>query len=77
MEYMAPASVAGSKHGTKLLSFRSLSVLLHAWSNTVLGGMYTLTSLCGFPSLKTWIVSLVQIAVIMLVLLVFLGKRTE
>lgn len=54
-----------------------VSVLLHAWSNTVLGGMYTLTSLCGFPSLKTWIVSLVQIAVIMLVLLVFLGKRTE
>lgn len=38
--------------------------------------MYTLTSLCGFPSLKTWIVGLVQIAVIMLVLL-FFGKRTE
>ena len=54
-----------------------VSVLLHAWSNTVLGGMYTLTSLCGFPSLKTWIVSLTQIIVIMLVLLVFLRKRSE
>ncbi|TGY91641.1 CPBP family intramembrane metalloprotease [Petralouisia muris] len=51
-----------------------VSVLLHAWSNAVLGGMYTLTSLCGFPSLKTWIVSLTQIIVIMLVLLVFFGK---
>lgn len=54
-----------------------VSVLLHAWSNTVLGGMYTLTSLCGFPSLKTWIVSLAQIVVIMLILVAYIRKRVE
>ena len=54
-----------------------VSVLLHAWSNTVLGGMYTLTYLCGFPSLKTWIVSVVQIAVIMLILVAYLWRRSE
>ena len=53
-----------------------VSVLLHAWSNTVLGGMYTLTSLCGFPSTKTWIVNLLQIAVIMFILAVFFRKES-
>lgn len=51
-----------------------VSVLLHAWSNTVLGGMYTLTSLCGFPSLKTWIVSLAQIVVIMIIMIAYTRK---
>lgn len=37
----------------------------------------TLTSLCGFPSLKTWIVSLVQIAVIMLIWVAYLRRRSE
>ena len=54
-----------------------VSVLLHAWSNTVLGGMYTLTSLCGFPSLKTWIVSLAQIVVIMIIMVAYTRKRSE
>lgn len=54
-----------------------VSVLLHAWSNTVLGGMYTLTSLCGFPNLKTLIVSLAQIVVIMLILVAYIRKRSE
>lgn len=38
-----------------------VSVLLHAWSNTVLGGMYSLASLCSFPNMKTLAISLIQI----------------
>ena len=37
MEYMAPASVAGSKHGTKLLSFRSLYTFLCHIRNHISG----------------------------------------
>ncbi len=37
-----------------------VSILLHAWSNTVLGGMYTLTSLYRFPSAKTLMISVGQ-----------------
>lgn len=46
-----------------------VTILIHAWGNTVLGGMYTLNSLNHFPSMKTLIVYGVQIAVIMLILL--------
>ena len=42
-----------------------VSVLLHAWSNTVLGGMYSLTSLCSFPNMKTLAISLIQIFAVM------------
>jgi len=42
-----------------------VSVLLHAWSNTVLGGMYTLTSLCSFPNIRTLTISAIQILVVM------------
>ena len=42
-----------------------VSVLLHAWSNTVLGGMYTLTSLCSFPNMRTLTISVIQILVVM------------
>ena len=42
-----------------------VSVLLHAWSNTVLGGMYTLTSLCSFPNMRTLTISAIQILVVM------------
>lgn len=45
-----------------------VTILIHAWGNTVLGGMYTLTSLNNFPNGKTLIVYGVQIAVIMLIL---------
>lgn len=41
-----------------------VSVLLHAWSNTVQGGMYSLTTLCVFPAWKTLMISLLQISVI-------------
>lgn len=41
-----------------------VSVLLHAWSNTILGGMYSLTSLCSFPDFKTCIVHVLQILLI-------------
>lgn len=42
------------------------AVLIHAWGNTVLGGMYTLTSLTDFPSVKTLTVYGVQAAVILI-----------
>lgn len=46
-----------------------VTILIHAWGNTVLGGMYTLTSLNNPPNAKTLMVYGVQIAVIMLILL--------
>lgn len=52
-----------------------VSILLHAWSNTVLGGMYSLTSLCSLPKLKTLAVSLVQITIISLLYL--FNKKSE
>lgn len=48
-----------------------VSVLLHAWGNTVLGGMYSLTSLCNFPDLKTLFISAVQMLFIMGILLIY------
>lgn len=45
-----------------------MTILIHAWGNTVLGGMYTLTSLSNFPNMKTLIVYGVQIALIMMIL---------
>lgn len=42
-----------------------VTVLLHAWGNTVLGGMYTLTSLENFPGVRTLIVYLIQVFLIM------------
>lgn len=45
-----------------------VSILLHAWGNTVLGGMYTLTSLCNFPNLKTVFVSCIQILLVVIIL---------
>lgn len=44
------------------------AILIHAWGNTVLGGMYTLTSLNSFPTVKTLAVYAVQAAVILLIL---------
>lgn len=46
-----------------------VTILIHAWGNTILGGMYSLTSLNNFPKTKTLIVYGVQIAIIMLILL--------
>lgn len=43
-----------------------ITVLLHAWGNTVLGGMYTLTSLMHFPTGKTVMVYGIQILFVML-----------
>ena len=47
-----------------------VTILIHAWGNTVLGGMYTLTSLNNSPSVKTLVVYALQIAAIMLILLI-------
>lgn len=41
-------------------------VLVHAWGNTTLGGMYTLTSLTNFPGIKTIVVYIIQVALIVL-----------
>lgn len=41
-----------------------VSILLHAWSNTVLGGMYSLTSLCDLPDFRTLFVDILQILLI-------------
>ena len=48
-----------------------VSVLLHAWSNTVLGGMYSLNSLCAFPDRKALLVSMTQISLVTGVLLFY------
>ncbi len=52
-----------------------VTILIHAWGNTVLGGMYTLTSLNNVPSMKTLIVYGGQTAVLLLILL--LQKNTK
>ncbi len=43
------------------------SILVHAWGNTILGGMYTFTSLTEFPGIKTIIIYTIQIVLIILV----------
>ncbi|MDO4274190.1 MAG: type II CAAX endopeptidase family protein [Eubacteriales bacterium] len=45
-----------------------VTILIHAWGNTVLGGMYTLTSLNNNLNIKTLIVYGIQAAIIMLLL---------
>jgi uncharacterized protein len=42
-------------------------ILIHAWGNTVLGGMYTYTSLTKFPGAKTIVIYIIQMALIVLV----------
>lgn len=51
------------------------AILIHAWGNTVLGGMYTLTSLNNIPSIKTLIVYAVQVVLILLIL--FIQKKCQ
>lgn len=51
-----------------------VTILIHAWGNTVLGGMYTLTSLNNFPNMRTLIVYGAQI-VLIIVILFFQIKR--
>ena len=41
-----------------------ISVLLHAYGNVVLGGMYSLTSLCNFPEIKTLLIYCIQLILI-------------
>ena len=41
-----------------------ISVLLHAWGNVVLGGKYSLTSLCNFPGIKTLLIYCIQLLLI-------------
>lgn len=53
-----------------------VSVLLHAWSNTVLGGMYSLTSLYQFPNARTLIISMVQILAVTGVLYLYDRKQS-
>ncbi len=44
------------------------SVLVHAWGNTVLGGMYTISTLINFPSLKTIVIYILQIILIAVII---------
>lgn len=49
------------------------TVLIHAWGNTVLGGMYTLTTLTNVPSIKTLVIYTIQ--VILIVFILFIQKK--
>jgi uncharacterized protein len=42
-------------------------ILIHAWGNTTVGGMYTLTSLTDFPCIRTILVYMAQIALLAIV----------
>lgn len=46
------------------------TVLIHAWGNTVLGGMYTLTTLTNVPSIKILTAYLIQVILILYILFV-------
>lgn len=46
------------------------AVLIHAWGNTVLGSMFTLTSLTEFPRVRTLVVYLVQILAVIVYYLI-------
>ncbi|AFA50171.1 CPBP family intramembrane glutamic endopeptidase [Acetobacterium woodii] len=51
------------------------SVLVHAWGNTVLGGMYTITTLINFPGIKTMVIDLIQIVLVFIIYKVFDSRR--
>jgi uncharacterized protein len=42
-------------------------ILIHAWGNTTVGGMYTFTTLTEFPGIKTVSVYIVQTALVILI----------
>jgi uncharacterized protein len=42
-------------------------ILIHAWGNTTVGGMYTFTTLTEFPNIKTVSVYIIQIVLIILI----------
>ena len=52
-----------------------VTILIHAWGNTILGGMYTLTSLKHYTSVQTLVVYALQIAANMLILLIDKKRR--
>lgn len=47
------------------------SVLVHAWGNTVFGGMYTITTLINFPGIKTIVIYTVQMSLIIGIVALF------
>lgn len=51
-------------------------ILLHAWGNTVLGGMYTVTSLRNFPGSTTVFVDSIQVLLVA-VILRFASKHAD
>lgn len=53
------------------------AILIHAWGNTVLGGMYTLTSLDNMPNIRTLIVYAVQIILILLISHITAHRRPQ
>lgn len=57
--------------GCTLIMWITISVLVHTWGNTVLGGMYTITTLINFPSLKTIVIYTPQILLIAVIIKIF------
>ncbi len=53
------------------------TILIHAWGNTVLGGMYTLTSLSNTPTIKTAIIYLSQIIFILLIVWILRADKNK
>lgn len=53
------------------------SVLIHAWGNTVLGGMYTISTLTNFPSKKTIAIYTLQLVLIAVIIRIFDSKDKQ
>lgn len=53
------------------------SVLIHAWGNTVLGGMYTISTLIKFPSKKTIAIYTIQLILIAVIIRIFDSKDKQ
>jgi uncharacterized protein len=51
------------------------SVLVHVWGSLVLGGMYTVTTLINFPSIKTLLIYTVQMLLIVVICKIYDPKR--
>ncbi len=53
------------------------SVLIHAWGNTVLGGMYTINTLINFPSKNTITIYIIQLILIAVIIKIFDSKNKQ
>lgn len=51
------------------------SVLVHVWGSLVLGGMYTVSTLTNFPSIKTLLIYIAQIVLIVVICKIYDPKQ--